>query len=236
MKIDKAILLSAGLGTRLKPLTLSTPKPLLPIDGSLLIDHQLRYLAKAGIKEVAINLHHLGDRIKTHAGNGERYGLKIFYSEETTLLGTGGGIKKAARLLQAGAFLALNADALQDTDIHALIRHHFKMGAVATMVLKAANGEDYNTVETDDEGMITGFGEGRHYYTGMQIITAEMISVLPPAGEVSCLIKDGYMKLIGKGKKIASFLHTGYFNDLGTPERYNRAREDIARGIYYLEF
>lgn len=235
-KIDQAILLSAGLGIRLRPLTLATPKPLLPLNGCLLIDHQLRYLAKSGIKEVAINLHHLGEKIEAHAKDGSRYGLRIIYSREPDILGTGGGIKKAAGLLRSGPLLALNADALQDTDMRALTEHHFKAGAIATMAVKTADGEDYNTVEINDEGMITGFGEGRHYYTGMQILEPEMIGTLPPAGNVSCLIKDGYMKLIGARRPIASFLHTGYFNDLGTPKRYERALRDIEEGIFHLEF
>ena len=93
--IDQAMLLAAGLGTRLRPLTLTTPKPLLPLDGCTLIDHQLRYLASAGIGRVAINLHHLGEKIRAHAGDGSRYGLSIHYSEEPEILGTGGGVKRA---------------------------------------------------------------------------------------------------------------------------------------------
>lgn len=226
-KIEKAVLLAAGLGTRLRPLTLTTPKPLLPLGNELIIDHQLKYLASAGIKEVAINLHHLGDKIKEHAGNGSHYGLKIYYSHEPKILGTGGGIKQAAALLRTESFLALNSDALQDTDIGALIEHHLKTGAAATMVVKAAGGEGFNPVEIDGDGMVVGFGEGRHFYAGLQIIGQELIDVLPVAGRPCCLIKDGYMKLIEQGKHIASFLHTGYFNDIGTIDRYQSTLREI---------
>lgn len=230
-EINKAVLLAAGLGTRLRPLTLTTPKPLLPLGDELLIDRQLKYLASAGIKEVAINLHHLGDKIKGHVENGSRYGLKIYYSHEPEILGTGGGIKQAAALLRTDTFLALNSDALQDTDIGALVEYHVKTGPAATMVVKAAGGEGFNPVEIDGNGMIVGFGGGGHFYTGLQIIGQDLVNILPPVGKSSCLIKDGYMKLIEGGIPVASFLHTGYFNDVGTMESYQSALREIAGRI-----
>lgn len=232
--IRKAMLLAAGLGTRLRPLTLTTPKPLLPLDGALLIDHQLRYLKQAGITEVMINLHHLGVKIQEHVGDGAAFGLRVRYSEEPEILGTGGGIKRAGTFFGGEAFVALNADALLDADIAALIGRHLETGAVATMALKEIRrGESYNPVAVEG-GFITGFGSGTHFYTGLQVLGPEMLAALPPAGEVSCLIMDGYEKLLRSGKRVAAFIHQGYFNDLGTPERYDAARRDIASGSFVL--
>lgn len=233
-RITKAMLLAAGLGTRLRPLTLTTPKPLLPLDGALLIDHQLKYLASYGIEDVTINLHHLGEKIRSHVGDGGRYGLSVRYSEEPEILGTGGGIKKAFGSF-AGQFVALNADALLDADIKEVINRHRKSGAVATMALKELSEKDgYEPVEIDEDGFVRGFGRGKYFYTGLQILGYEMLDVLPAAGVPSRLIQDGYKRLIKKGAKISSFFHRGYFNDLGTPERYEKARRDIAAGAFKL--
>jgi len=132
MQIESAMLLAAGLGTRLKPLTLTTPKPLLPLDGGLLIDHQLRYLAASGIKKVAINLHHLGQMIRDHVGDGSRYKLEIVYSMEPEILGTGGGVKGAARFFGRTPFVSMNADALLAADLSAIATRHLESGADAT--------------------------------------------------------------------------------------------------------
>ncbi len=234
-EIDGAMLLAAGLGTRLRPLTLSTPKPLLPLDGCLLIDHQLRYLARSGIKRVAINLHHLGDMIREYAGDGSKYGVEIFYSEEPRLLDTGGGIRKAAPFFEGRPFLALNSDALIDVDLDELISRHQNSGTAATMVLKPLEDRySYTPVAVDDSGNVTGFGSGQYFYTGLQVVSPHIVDLLPPAGESSSLIKDGYLKLLGGGGKVAAYIYHGYFNDLGTFDRYEEAKGDIARGMFKL--
>lgn len=231
-KITKAMLLAAGLGTRLSPLTLTTPKPLLPLNGTLLIEHQLRYLASHGIKDVVINLHHLGEKIRLHVGVGSRYGINVTYSEEPLILGTGGGIKKACESFD-GPLVVLNADALIACDISALIKHHVKSNAVATMVLKElSEGDGYEHVGISKNGLVTGFGSGKYFYTGLQILGPEMLGILPPAGTPSCLIEDGYRKILEQGQRVAAFIYNGYFNDLGTPDRYEKAKRDIKAGKF----
>lgn len=230
-KIDQAILLAAGFGTRLRPLTLTTPKPLLPLNGTLLIEHQLRYLAKYGFKKIAINLHHLGEKIGSHVGDGSKFGVHVKYSNEAEILGTGGGAKKAAELLEKKPILLLNCDALIDVELDKFIQAHLQKKPSATMVLKKLSQEDnFNPVDIDQDGYIKGFGNGKYFFTGLQILEQELINLLPPAGKASCLIKDGYNKLLSSDKKISSFIHYGYFNDLGTPERYSKAKKDIEDG------
>lgn len=231
--IDTTMLLAAGLGTRLRPLTLSTPKPLLPLDGTLLIDHQLGYLRAAGVRRAVINLHHLGAKIRDHVGDGSRFGIEVRYSEEPEILGTGGGIKKAEAFLGEGSFLALNADALIDADIAAVVRRHEETKAAATMVVRPlGHGDGYTPVDIGPDSFVRGFGTGRHFYTGLQILGREMLDILPPAGQNACLIQDGYEALLAKGERVSSFVHEGYFNDLGTPERYEQAKRDIAAGRF----
>lgn len=233
--IDTAMLLAAGLGTRLRPLTLTTPKPLLPLNGAPLIDHQLRYLKQAGIRRAVINLHHLGEKIRAHVGDGNRFGLSVLYSEEPEILGTGGGIKKAGEILGREPFLALNADALINADLSSVIRYHLEHRAAATMVVQALPpGGDYTPVDVDESGFVRGFGTGRYYYTGLQILGEEMLSNLPPSGEDACLIADGYRKLLAGGLAIIAFVHEGYVNDLGTLERYEQSKRDIAAGKFRL--
>ena len=108
------MILAAGRGERLRPLTDHTPKPLLPIAGAPLIAHQVRWLAQAGIRDVVINLHHLGDAIATALGDGGAFGVRIAYSREATLLETGGGIVKALPLLGDQPFVILNGDTWTD--------------------------------------------------------------------------------------------------------------------------
>ena len=113
----KAMLLAAGFGKRLRPITDTTPKPLLEVGGKSLIEHQLERLREAGIQDVVINLHHLGDQIQSRLGDGAGLGINISYSLEPELLETGGGIKKALPLLGDSPFLVTSADTYLDFDL-----------------------------------------------------------------------------------------------------------------------
>lgn len=235
MTVDRAMLLAAGFGTRLRPITLSVPKPLLPLGEVPLIDHQLRYLAVGGIRKVMINLHYLGGKIRAHVGDGGRFGLAVSYSEEEAILGTGGGIKKAETFFEGRAFVALNADALLDADIGEVARRHVEGRAAATMVVKALGpGDGHTPIDVGSDGKVKGFGKGRFFYTGLQVLGPEMLSVLPPAGKPSSLIDDGYRPLLERGDRVSAFVHAGYAGDLGAPESYERARKDVAAGIFAL--
>ncbi|MBT3182822.1 MAG: nucleotidyltransferase family protein [Deltaproteobacteria bacterium] len=233
--IKKAILLAAGFGTRLRPLTLTTPKPLLPLDGELLIDHQLHYLKKYGITEVAINLHHLGDMIREHVGDGSKYGITIHYSIEQKILGTGGGVKKAGSFFKEEPLLALNSDALIETDLSDLVDYHTRNNFSATMVLKKLPPDsNYTPIDVSDDKTIKGFEKGEYHYTGLQIVGPELLNEFPPAGIEACLIQDGYKKLIEKGARVGAYLYDDYWNDLGTPESYDQAKSDISNGKFQL--
>ncbi len=230
-KITKAMILAAGLGTRLRPLTYTTPKPILPINSHRLIDFPLRLLAKHKITDVIINVHHLGNLIEEYVGDGSQFGLHVEYSKESKILGTGGGIKNAGVFFQGESFLTLNADSLINIDLDKLIQSHFENQAEATMVLKKLEPDDgYAAIEVSEDGLIKQInGKGDYFYTGVQIAGAKLLETLPPAGEVSCLIKDGYQKLLQANTKIAAYIYDGYFNDVGTPQRYEQAKKDVER-------
>jgi len=234
-KIRSAMLLAAGFGTRLKPLTDTMPKPLLPLDGCPIIDHQLRYLASAGVDRVAINVHHLGEMIIDHVGDGKQYGLTIQCFSEAKILGTGGGIKNAGDFFSGESFLSLNSDALIDADLPSLIENHLMGGRDATMVLMKISGDNaYTPIELNSDGSVIGFGDGEHFYTGLQIVGPKLMDALPEQGSDSCLINDGYKPLINSGGRVGSFIHSGYFNDMGTHERYATAKDDVAEGRFKL--
>src|ERR1041385_376305 len=132
----KAMILAAGLGTRLRPLTNTIPKPLLPIAGTPLIVWNLLLLKRYGFHDVVINLHHLGPMIEHAVGNGSRYGLRIIYSREPVILGTGGGLKQAELYFSGESVLVLNGDTLVELDLGALYECHQQSEAMATLVLR----------------------------------------------------------------------------------------------------
>ena len=135
-KITKAMVLAAGFGTRLRPLTYETPKPLLPLQEARIIDYPLELLEQGGITQVVINLHHLGDQIRDYIGNGSRYGFQVAYSvEKPNILGTGGGIKNVQEFMGDEPFVVINGDTLIKADLKELIKHHNESGAAATMTL-----------------------------------------------------------------------------------------------------
>ncbi len=151
----KAMVLAAGLGTRLRPLTDILPKPLLPVAGRPLLEWNLLLLKRHGITEVIINLHHLGEQIVRALGDGARLGLRLAYSHEPTLQGTGGGIKQAAPFLKDGAFLVLNGDTLSDCDLTALIATHRASGALATLAVRDdPEAATWGPVALDAQGRI----------------------------------------------------------------------------------
>ncbi len=131
----KAFVLAAGKGSRLGELSEHLPKPMLRIGGVPVLERNLRWLARHGVREVAINLHHLGDVIEKHCGDGSQWGLKILYSREPQLLGTAGGVKRMQEFLADAPFLVVYGDNLFDFDLGKLVRVHEQGHVIATLAL-----------------------------------------------------------------------------------------------------
>ncbi len=233
----KAMILAAGLGTRLRPLTNNTPKALLLVDGRPLISYSLKLLQAHGIKDVVINLHHLGELIEKELGDGSKFGMRIHYSWEPKILGTGGGIKKASSFFGDEAFLVLNSDVLIDLDLKDLIQTHRRKKSAATMVLRPLEaGETFTAVWTNKAGRLIGIGDDIEekkkqtskacMYTGIQILEPRLLEAIPD-GREACLIREGYRPAILRGDKICGYLYDGYWNDLGTLDRYRQAEADL---------
>lgn len=231
--ITRGILLAAGLGKRLRPLTEGMPKVMLPMDGHPLIAYGLGLLQRAGICDVVINLHYLGDQIRNYCKNGIHWGMRIRYSEEPEILGSGGGLKQAAALMEGEVFVAINADTLMDIDLHAVIDAFNPKHAGLAALVSVAPNDRYGRVAINSHHHLTEFGTGNHTFAGVQIVTPQLISRLPE-GE-SSVIESGYKPLIAEGAVFDTVLHTGYWNDIGTMERYEQTRRDILDGRIQLK-
>lgn len=240
----KAMVLAAGLGTRLRPLTEKTPKALLMVDGRPLIYYSLKLLQKHGIRDVVINLHYLGDLIQKELGDGSKFDLQIHYSWEPKILGTGGGIKKASHYFDGEGFVVLNSDVLIDLDLKALHRSHKKSKSIATMVVRD-RGDDsqFTPVWLGRSDRVVGIG-GKPaqksplrplMYTGVQYLEPAFLDFLPEDRE-ACLIREGYQPAIAAKKRVGGYLYDGYWNDLGTLDRYRQAERDLKSGKIELSY
>ncbi len=238
----KAMILAAGLGTRLRPLTNSLPKPLLPIAGAPLIVWNLLLLRRHGVTEVIVNLHHLGRLIEQELGDGSRFGMTLAYSHEPAILGTGGGIKQAEPFFKGQPFLVLNGDTLLELDLGRLMTFHHQRGGLATMVLREDPEADrWGAVEVDSRQRVMRInGRGAHepgrtdkrMFAGVHVMHPRLLREVP-AGRESSII-EAYVGEIGRGEPVFGFDMEGYWSDIGTPERYEQARKDAAAGLIDL--
>ena len=243
----KAMILAAGFGTRLRPLTETTPKPLLKVGGTPLIVWNLLLLRASGIRDVIINLHYLGHQIQEMLGDGTRWGMRVSYSCERDILGTGGGLKAAESFFEGQPVLVMNGDTLIDLDVPAFIDFHHTSGGVATLVLREdPQAEQWGAVESIADGRIlriTGKGvsgteEGEEIFTrmfaGVHILHSSVLQGCP-SGESFSII-DPYIQELGRGSKIFGFVHAGYWSDIGTLERYAQAQADVEGGSILLPY
>jgi NDP-sugar pyrophosphorylase family protein len=238
----KAMILAAGLGTRLRPLTNTIPKPLLPIAGTPLIVWNLLLLKRHGFYDVVINLHHLGPMIEQALGNGSKFGLRIYYSHEPVILGTGGGIKQAEPNFSGEPVLVLNGDTLFELDLEALCAFHRQRKAAATLVLRSdADAARWGLVEigSDDRIVrITGRGKSDaapirpRMFAGIHILHPRLLRDVPK-GKPSSII-DAYVSAIQRDEPVFGYDLKSYWSDVGTPERYAQAEHDATTGLIRL--
>ncbi|MDP9132011.1 MAG: NDP-sugar synthase [Nitrospirota bacterium] len=238
----KAMILAAGFGTRLKPLTDVTPKPLLPVAGTPMIIWNLLLLRRHGFQEVNINLHHLGAMIRQALGDGSGFGMQISYSHEPLILGTGGGIKQVEPYFQDEPVLVLNGDTLFELDLSALMAFHDAQQAAATLVLRRdSEAARWGLIEVTDRAevvRITGRGSSMatptnaRMFAGIHILHPRLLYALP-AGKQSSII-DAYVQGIQDEERIMGYDFDGYWTDVGTPQRYAQVERDAAAGLLNL--
>lgn len=217
-----ALVLAAGFGTRLKPLTDKLPKPLIAVHGIPMIYYNLALLKKHGISRVVINLHHLGPLIQKEIGNGKKLGLDIRYSHEKKILGTGGGIRRAARFCQ-DTILVINGDIICNVDLDKLLKAHKKQKNQATLVLrKNRRAKDFGLLYFRKNRLVSILGNPRPngkveqaHFTGVHVLEKKHILALP-YNQPSCIIRDLYIPLLNDDNALGAFVHKGFWSDCGT--------------------
>jgi len=226
----RAMILSAGYGTRLWPLTEDRTKPAIPILGKPLVGYVAEYLARFGCKEVVVNLHHRPESVRAALGDGSRFGVNLHYVEEPEILGTSGALDNARLLLGDDTFVVINGKIITDIDLHAALHTHERSGAIATMVLLPnAKHEPFTVVETKD-GLLKGFGglptpahaasdEAVLMFTGIQIFEPRIFEYIPH-GVFSHSTTDVFPRAMSNGEQIATHVATGTWYELSTLQRY----------------
>ena len=238
----KAVILAGGEGTRLRPLTLSTPKPVVPVVDRPFLLHQLDLLASAGVKEVVFSVAYRPERVQSVFGDGSTLGRTIHYAVEDSPLGTGGAVKNAEGHLD-GTTIVFNGDILTDVDLPAVVRRHREAKASATLVLTPVpNPAAYGLVEFDKDGRILRFIEKPDpsqittdtINAGIYVLEKETLSLMP-AGVNHSIERAFFPALLARGDHVAAYVHRGYWIDIGTPEKYLQVHRDILRGRFPVE-
>ncbi len=230
------MILAAGFGTRLKPLTLSLPKPMFPVLNRPLLEHTLNFLSSQGIRDIIVNVHHLPDKIVEYFGDGKDFGVRLQFSREEEILGTAGGLKKAQHFLEKETFLVMNSDVLADINLADVLNFHKEKKSCLTLVVRQdADPEKYKPIELADDGRITRFVNAsiknpptttrRVMFTGIQIMEPEIFSRIPP-GKFFGTTEDVFPAMIEEGLPVHGTLHKKYWIDMGTRETYIQAQAD----------
>jgi len=230
-----ALVLTAGLGTRLEPLSAIRAKAALPVAGETIISRILRGLAAAGIERVVLNLHHHPATITREVGDGARWGLDVRYSWEWPLLGSAGGPARALPLVAADRFLIVNGDTLTNLDLGALAAAHVASGALVTMAVVAGDTTRYNGVATRGDGTVHAFvppgpstTDRVGHFIGVQAVSAAALSGVP-RGQPSETVKSLYPRLIAAHPgAVRAFWSDAEFLDVGTPRDYYETARLIA--------
>jgi len=224
----KAVLLVGGMGTRLRPVLMGTPKPLASVGQRPFLELLVRQLRHQGIRQLVFCTGYLAEEIEKQFGDGSRWGVTIAYSREPSALGTAGAVKLAQPLLrEAPDFLVMNGDSFMQTDIQELIAFHRRCGGIASMaVVRMKNEKRYGTVQFAAGGRVSGFtekGDGSpsgFINAGTYVFNRKIFDYIP-LGPAS-LEKDVFPRILGSG--LFAVEQHGVFIDIGTPEDYARAQ------------
>jgi NDP-sugar pyrophosphorylase family protein len=243
----RAMILAAGFGTRLRPLTNTVPKALVPVAGRPLIEYSLLLLKAYGIEDIVINLHHLGGKIREALGDGHIYGLRITYSPEDPILESGGGIKNAQRFLDGEAFIVVNCDTIIDVDLNALLAAHRQTESVVTLVLRSdPETASYGILETDSSNRLRRIrGEpaeievketlSQFMFTGCQILEPRVFDFMPEVKPFSTT-RETYVAMLRANEPLYGFIHTGTWMTVDDAEAMARATQAIVSGQVRLSY
>lgn len=234
----KAVVMAGGEGTRLRPMTSSMPKPLLPVVNRPIMEHVLRLLKRHGLSETVVTVQFLASLVRNYFGDGEELGMTLTYANEETPLGTAGSVKNAEEALKDDTFLVISGDALTDFDLTALVEYHRAKGAMVTVCLtRVPDPLEFGITIIDDEGRVDRFLEkptwGQVFSdtvnTGIYVMEPEVFDYVA-AGVSVDWSGDVFPKLLKEGKPIYGYVAEGYWEDVGTHESYLKAQADVLTG------
>jgi mannose-1-phosphate guanylyltransferase len=237
----QALILAGGEGTRLRPLTSTTPKPVIPLVDRPFIAYMIEWLRGHGVDDVIISCGFMAEGVRSILGDGAAHDVRLRYVEEPKPLGTGGALRWAEDLLDERFFM-LNGDVLTDMDLTAQLAQHEQTGARATLALIAVDDPSaYGLVRRAPDCSVTEFVEKpspTHIDTnlinaGAYILERSVLDVIPPRGTNASIEREVFPALVGKG--LYGYESDGYWLDIGTPERYLQATFDILEGIVSTE-
>jgi NDP-sugar pyrophosphorylase family protein len=235
----RAVILAGGEGTRLRPLTLSVPKPVVPVVDRPFLRHQLDLLATVGVREVVFSVAYRPERVQAVFGDGSGLGRLIHYAVEDVPLGTGGAVRNALPWLD-DTTIVFNGDVLTDVDLPSVVNAHRSSGARATLVLTPVpNPAAYGLVETDPDGRVRRFLEKPDaaqittdtINAGIYVLDTATLERMPAATNVS-IERSFFPGLLADGLHVHARVHRGYWIDIGTPEKYLQAHRDILEGRF----
>ena len=230
--------MAGGEGTRLRPMTSSMPKPLLPVVNRPIMQHVLTLLKRHGLTETVVTVQFLASLVKNYFGDGEELGMELTYANEEKPLGTAGSVKNAEEALKDDSFLVISGDALTDFDLTELIEFHKEKGALVTVCLtRVPNPLEFGITIIDDEGRVERFLEkptwGQVFSdtvnTGIYVMEPEVFNYVEADVPVDWS-GDVFPALMKEGKPIYGFVAEGYWEDVGTHESYVKAQADVLEG------
>ncbi|MCP4579771.1 MAG: NDP-sugar synthase [Deltaproteobacteria bacterium] len=231
----KAMILAAGLGTRLAPLTSNRPKPLVPVGNRPIIHRTITWLKSHGVDEIVVNVHHHRNQIRNYLDGGRPYGMKIHISEESDILGTGGGIRKTRWFWDNEPFVVVNGDILTDIDLSSVYRIHRERNDLVTLVLH--DFAPFNQIKLNRRKDILDINPvpapGRFAFTGIHIMNLPVLDHIP-ASRFFCIL-ECYRALIGLGRPLrGQVVKNHYWRDAGTIESYIEANRETLNGAPFL--
>ncbi len=234
-----AVILVGGKGTRLRPLTVNTPKPMLPTAGFPFLKHLLARIRAAGITHVVLGTSFKAEVFEEYFGDGSELGLEIEYVVEDKPLGTGGGIRNVYDRLRHDTAIVFNGEVLSGADLGSILDTHREKEADLTMhLVRVANPRAFGCVPTDDEGRVEAFLEKTEdpptdqINAGCYVFNKELIASIPE-GRVVSVERETFPQLLEEGKRVYGHVDTSYWRDMGTPEDFVRGSGDLVRGIAY---